>query len=370
MLCTELRVSMRACFEPPRYKNYLDSSKRPPTQFSNPHHSRDWPLHLLGSMIMDHATAALILACQLSDAEEILQNERKCTGASRGTVGNAVLAFLIYREELRRSQAVLLDQQIAHRLGGAIEDDERPPQRAPTNPHSPSANPSSQDHPEMEGERIKKLVGQSVLVEIADSEETADVCQSSVTATRSDIGEDPSSRGHLESVNNSNVGEEECIACAEIFWDSDILQAPCSHFYCQPCTARFFQSTLDDNSHFPPSCCGRTWELPSVSASLGPELTREVEEKLVEHATVNRTYCAQPACSTFIPPEGLGDQFAVCPACEERTCIACKHLAHWGDCQDDPGLDALLNLAGRARWQRCFNCYSMVELRDGCNHIT
>lgn len=59
-----------------------------------------------------------------------------------------------------------------------------------------------------------------------------------------------------------------------------------------------------------------------------------------------------------------------CPSCEKTTCTTCKSAAHTGDCLDDTALQQLLDTAGNEQWQRCYKCHHLVELEQGCKHIT
>jgi len=40
------------------------------------------------------------------------------------------------------------------------------------------------------------------------------------------------------------------------------------------------------------------------------------------------------------------------------------------ECPKDPEIAKLIEQAKERGWQRCFNCNSMVELKEGCNHMT
>lgn len=47
----------------------------------------------------------------------------------------------------------------------------------------------------------------------------------------------------------------ECIACTDRFPPAALLRSPCSHEYCRECLVGLVQSSLRDESLFPPRCC-------------------------------------------------------------------------------------------------------------------
>jgi hypothetical protein len=101
-------------------------------------------------------------------------------------------------------------------------------------------------------------------------------------------------------------------------------------------------------------------------------LVIDFEGKREELDTQNRTYCSDPACSTFIGACHIAADTAVatCPACEKLSCVKCKSASHAGDCPSDPSVQATLDVARKENWQRCQECGRMIELIEGCNHIT
>ena len=50
----------------------------------------------------------------------------------------------------------------------------------------------------------------------------------------------------------------------------------------------------------------------------------------------------------------------------------CKRAAHplGQDCPDDAELEAVLKMGERSGWRRCYKCRTLVELVQGCTHIT
>ncbi|KAL2838621.1 hypothetical protein BJY01DRAFT_257966 [Aspergillus pseudoustus] len=139
---------------------------------------------------------------------------------------------------------------------------------------------------------------------------------------------------------------------------------------CVACQTELFQISLTNESLFPPRCCRRPIDLDLARIFITPELVEQYIKKKVEFETPNRTYCHAKQCSTFTPAAAIKSNIATCLECRFTTCTACKERAHTGDCPTDTELQQLLAAAKANGWQRCFNCWLIVELTHGCNHMT
>ncbi|KAM5343529.1 hypothetical protein ACJ41O_012066 [Fusarium nematophilum] len=142
---------------------------------------------------------------------------------------------------------------------------------------------------------------------------------------------------------------------------------------CISCRDQFPQlsaCSLQDESLFPPRCCGQHIPIEGNSRFLSPELVGEYRAKKVEFETPNRTYCSDPFCSTFVPPQFIADDVAHCPRCGRRSCVHCKGAWHKGICPSDSASQEVLRIAADNGWQRCTACGRVVELEHGCNHMT
>ncbi|KAK6952153.1 hypothetical protein Daesc_006685 [Daldinia eschscholtzii] len=99
-------------------------------------------------------------------------------------------------------------------------------------------------------------------------------------------------------------------------------------------------------------------------------------EKISNTPWESRVFCSNPACGEFIPPQTRIDPKypfqAVCRKCKTRVCMMCKRDAHpiGHDCPDDRELDAVLKMGEKSGWRRCYKCRSLVELTQGCTHMT
>jgi hypothetical protein len=70
-----------------------------------------------------------------------------------------------------------------------------------------------------------------------------------------------------------------------------------------------------------------------------------------------------------MPTHNIKDGIAKCQECQCRTCTVCKQAEHFGPCIDQEGDRQVLQLAEELDWQSCAECWTLVELTVGCNHI-
>ena len=161
--------------------------------------------------------------------------------------------------------------------------------------------------------------------------------------------------------------KNECVACSEI---RNTVQVPCQHHYCEICVTRLVRDSIVDESLFPPRCCGQKMPSSLLRPYMTAELTAEFELKTIEFGTPHRTYCY--FCGKFINPDDVDIQGhrAHCMVCNLDTCICCNGRYHDEACAKDPALAATIQLAKKKGWQRCMNCQTMIERREGCNHMT
>ena len=164
--------------------------------------------------------------------------------------------------------------------------------------------------------------------------------------------------------------QKTCVACSEEVPYVSSVYAPCGHDYCKDCAKKIFVNATRDEALFPPRCCRQQIPLAAVDVFLTPEFVAHFEAKSVEFQTADRTYCAWPTCSAFIPPSSITGETAVCLECGYWVCIHCKGRTHQGqDCPQDPALQRLKEMAREEGWQQCYQCSRIVELTSGCNHM-
>ncbi|KAL5314917.1 hypothetical protein ACEPPN_017567 [Leptodophora sp. 'Broadleaf-Isolate-01'] len=161
-----------------------------------------------------------------------------------------------------------------------------------------------------------------------------------------------------------------CVCCAEDFESAHTSQMPCKRDYCHFCVQRIVINSLVDEALYPPRCCKQPFDMDSMRQALTLELISDFYEKKAEFETVDRAYCSNPICSTFLYPVNIVADTGTCPKCLTTTCVMCKAATHKGNCPQDTATQQVLELANTEGWKRCEHCKRMIELKHGCNHIT
>lgn len=192
--------------------------------------------------------------------------------------------------------------------------------------------------------------------------------------THSTIGDQPESSKWAASRKRLERGDQrpshKCNSCLESKSFAEVAAVPCRHEYCRDCLQQLFRHSMTDEAYFPPRCCKLAIRPGhQISLYLTGQLVREYERKAIEYSTPRRTYCHEPSCAAFIPPDKCSDTVATCTLCTRQTCTTCKQASHGGDCPSDGALQEVIQLARDRGWQRCGKCWSMVELEMGCNHM-
>ncbi|KAG7641564.1 IBR domain [Arabidopsis suecica] len=184
------------------------------------------------------------------------------------------------------------------------------------------------------------------------------------------------------------IGGETCCICRENT-DADrmFFTDNCFHRQCFSCVNRHVQRMLlcgisPTCLHFP---CNSELTFESCSKVLTPNLIefwkRKIEEDLVPAA--DKIYCPYRRCSMLMSKTALSREtnqsnVRACVKCCRLFCIDCKVPSHSGlSCADykklnpEPLYDVKLkSLANKKKWRQCVQCSNLVELFEGCNHIT
>nr|BAB08302.1 mutator-like transposase [Arabidopsis thaliana] len=167
-----------------------------------------------------------------------------------------------------------------------------------------------------------------------------------------------------------------------------LLNDKCLHRHCFSCVKQQVKVKL--RSGIVPPCledgCKSELTLESCSMVLTPKLIemwkRKMEEDLIPDA--EKIYCPYRSCSmlmskTELSREAEQSNVRACIKCSELFCIDCKVPWHSDlSCADYKRIhsERLVNdmmlkvLANDQMWRQCSECKHMIELTEGCNHIT
>jgi hypothetical protein len=140
--------------------------------------------------------------------------------------------------------------------------------------------------------------------------------------------------------------------------------------------------SVTDPQHMPPKCCTSDHiPLKHVEKLFDVEFKMKWNRKYREYTTKNRIYCPAKGCGEWIKPNHIfvgtnsetnrSRKYGRCGRCKTKVCCTCNGKWHSGtDCPKDDDTKMFVNMAKEKGWQRCYNCSAMVELKEGCNHMT
>lgn len=126
----------------------------------------------------------------------------------------------------------------------------------------------------------------------------------------------------------------------------------------------------------PPRCCTADHiPLRYVDRLFDSEFKKTWNRKFDEYTARTRLYCPSRKCGEWIKPEAIkkenGQKVARCGRCKNKMCVACGFKAHGSaPCPKDEATAKFLSQAAKEGWKRCYKCKAMVELKEGCNHMT
>lgn len=168
-----------------------------------------------------------------------------------------------------------------------------------------------------------------------------------------------------------------CLTCGS----DDVLisrsaKLACSHRMCHDCLRRIFNMSVSDPAHMPPRCCtSEHIPLKHVDKLFDQNFKKNWNRKFQEYNTRNRIYCPARGCGEWIKPNHItverGRKIGKCKRCNTRVCCTCNSKMHTSrECPKDPATIQFVEVAKQKGWQRCYRCKAMVELKEGCNHMT
>ncbi|KAI9845583.1 MAG: hypothetical protein M1837_004680 [Sclerophora amabilis] len=175
----------------------------------------------------------------------------------------------------------------------------------------------------------------------------------------------------------------ECLTClSDDIPISKSAKLGCGHIMCHDCLKRIFNLSVTDPQHMPPKCCTQEHiPLKHVDKLFSDRFKMQWNHKYQEYTTKNRIYCPNRGCGEWIKPSqihneepgrsGGGRKYGKCVRCKTKVCCTCNGKWHRKrECPKDEATKEFVKVAKKQGWQRCHNCSAMVELKEGCNHMT
>ncbi|KAI0048148.1 hypothetical protein FA95DRAFT_1588849 [Auriscalpium vulgare] len=217
-------------------------------------------------------------------------------------------------------------------------------------------------------------VGGAVTVEIDDKGEEPQRADLASASSQSELGNQFLDLDAPPAYSQrSQPSRVDCIICTENKRKTHLLRAPCGHYYCRACIVDLIDSATRDETLFPVRCCHRPFPVDDFTPYLSARQHNLFRKKAFEFGTPPeaRLYCCNPTCSIFLGPAGSSRADVVCPDCQTIICTECRSASHPGDaCTVAAALLELKALALAEHWQTCPGCSAMVELVQGCYHMT
>ncbi|EEF31150.1 zinc finger protein, putative [Ricinus communis] len=189
---------------------------------------------------------------------------------------------------------------------------------------------------------------------------------------------------------------DNCSICCEEKISPMMITMKCSHKFCSHCMRTYVDGKVQ-SSQVPIRCpqlgCKYYISITECRTFLPLTLYECLERALAEADVLrsDRIYCPYPNCSVLLDPReclsarasssSQSDNSCVeCPVCQRFICIDCGVPWHsLMSCEEFQNLpleerDAaditLHRLAQNKRWRRCQQCRRMIELAQGCYHMT
>jgi hypothetical protein len=159
---------------------------------------------------------------------------------------------------------------------------------------------------------------------------------------------------------------------------SKTVKLACGHRMCYGCLKRQFTLSVKDPAHMPPRCCtSEHIPLKYADRLFDDKFKVQWNKKFQEYTTANRLYCPTKGCGQWIKPSKIkmdptyGRKYARCSTCNTKVCVLCNSKFHTKrECPKDEETNRLVEMAKEKGWQRCYSCKAVVELKEGCNHMT
>jgi hypothetical protein len=311
----------------------------------------------------------------LADVEE-LQARQKGKGR-QGCLSDPESSLILWEKELLAAKQKSEDRRMALSMSNAIASDQtamaalRASERIAERDRSIAFTMSGQAPPRVTTYPEERERPAADFQHEDDDDTVSEVMSSLMGRVVLDSGDATSQRGESSASIRSPYTFAKCVSCLDRFPVPQTTDSPCGHVYCNACMKQLFINATKDEELYPPRCCGNIIPANIALRLLSYKELQAFSAKGIECNTIDRVYCADISCSTFIPVRSITGDLARCPTCRKGTHTLCKSLEHPDqDCPLDEALQQVLSLGESEGWRRCFNCRSMVELGRGCNHMT
>ncbi|KAJ7440784.1 hypothetical protein B0H11DRAFT_1750513 [Mycena galericulata] len=336
---------------------------------------------------VDSATAALISQLYLSDIEEI-RDSFKGKAPENSPPSDVECALRAYAEEVQGALLLCQDLELARSIDTALEmdhpilsvlsvvedgarDDRQSAQALENGENLPAQSEVQRLLEDPQFSLPRSVLFQSLFEDLNGpfSEDIDDVAPH--------VNDEPDDEPQIEAhPNESRPARASCVICRDDLRVSTAFRAPCAHFYCPDCISNLARACVNDESLFPLQCCRQALPMEGtdgVFAQLNILLRSSLRAKAREFSTLSkdRLYCPRPTCSTFLgsTADHAGD--VTCPLCRTEVCLGCQQVVHPGvRCGENTALEQVKALAREHHWQTCPGCEQIIDLQQGCYHMT
>ncbi|KAK4765294.1 hypothetical protein SAY86_026384 [Trapa natans] len=193
-----------------------------------------------------------------------------------------------------------------------------------------------------------------------------------------------------------NNQKEKCVICLEDVYSAQMFSVDhCLHRYCLSCMKQHIEVKLLHG--MVPKCphegCKYDLTVSSCSKFLTPKLIEMMTQRIKEASipASEKIYCPYPKCSALMSKKQVSDYAKdifvgdlrsgarKCLKCHGIFCVECNVPWHKNmTCQEYkkkhplPPSDVLglKQLAEKNLWRQCIKCNHMIELSEGCYHMT
>ncbi|KAL1799796.1 hypothetical protein ACET3X_000138 [Alternaria dauci] len=142
---------------------------------------------------------------------------------------------------------------------------------------------------------------------------------------------------------------------------SKTVKLACGHRMCYGCLKRQFTLSVKDPAHMPPRCCtSEHIPLKYADRLFDDKFKVQWNKKFQEYTTANRLYCPTKGCGQWIKPSKI----------KMDPTYGRNKFHTKRECPKDEETNRLVEMAKEKGWQRCYSCKAVVELKEGCNHMT